>query len=192
MLIHLHGALAKFHKGPLDIKNVHTPKDAAQAVCALLGERVRQLFRTGLFEIYKGNREDDKYITQDRVGFGIKEDEIHFVPVIAGSSNIVRAIVGIVLIVIGCLTSWAGGEFLIVAGVGLLVGGIAGMLTPTPSINGSQLNSGSGQQTTSHLFNGPSNQYGQGMPIPVVYGRFRVGSVLVSQELFAQQIVAAG
>src|SRR5208282_1694928 len=120
-------------------------QQAAQAVCALLGPQVKHIFQNGLFEVYQGKIEDDKFITMDRIHVGVPTEEIHFVPVIAGSSNIVKIVVGVILIVVGIVLYEYGGQVLAQWVVGLLMagastglGGIAGLLAPGPTTQGPQ------------------------------------------------------
>ena len=44
------------------------------------------------------------------------------------------------------------------------------------------------KQTRSYLFSGPVNTVAQGIPIPLGYGRLRVGSAVISASLRFQQL----
>src|SRR5205823_428362 len=67
-------------------------------------------------------------------------------------------------------------------GASLLLSGISGLLTnltdPTKV----------GPTTASYLLNGPTNTADQGGAVPLVFGRFRVGSTVVSTSLHAKDI----
>lgn len=123
--------------------------------------------------------------------------EIRIVPVIAGSkSSLMQVVSGIVLIVAGAFIttlSFGGaapiGGALIGMGVGMVLGGVAQMLSPTPK-TGSQQDQGVTENKPSYLFNGAFNSTQQGLPVPVVYGQMLVGSSVVAIGTWAEAIPA--
>ena len=48
------------------------------------------------------------------------------------------------------------------------------------------------KETKSYLFSGPVNTAAQGVPIPIGYGRLRVGSTVISASLRNQQLYEFG
>jgi predicted phage tail protein len=75
-------------------------------------------------------------------------------------------------------------------GVSLLLGGVTSLLTPKPKTP-SYSQRESPDERASFLFqNGAVNVTEQGGPVPLVYGRFRSGSVTVSAGLTTEQVVA--
>lgn len=74
-------------------------------------------------------------------------------------------------------------------GLNLVLGGIAGMLTPTPKIGGSDYaDRERPDERPSFIFNGAVNTTEQGGPVPVIYGRMVVGSTVISGGITAEQI----
>ena len=68
---------------------------------------------------------------------------------------------------------------LIAGGIGLMAGGVAQMLTKIPSMKpGKETEK---KQSTS--FSNLSNMAAQGRPVPLAYGRIRVGSLIISQGI---------
>ena len=49
------------------------------------------------------------------------------------NGGLIQTVVGAVLIVVGAMTSWAGGGALVGAGIGMVAGGVAQMLTKPPA-----------------------------------------------------------
>jgi predicted phage tail protein len=72
-------------------------------------------------------------------------------------------------------------------GVGLILSGLASMLSPTPKVKGYE-NREAVDQRASFLFNGATNRSQEGATIPLVYGRFRTGSVTLSAGTSVEQI----
>jgi predicted phage tail protein len=130
---------------------------------------------------------------------------ISFVPVVAGAGAVGRIIAGIALIALSFgIASLAAGAALagsfsgfalqavafgtqagLIAGVGLVVGGVAQLLTPTPKISQDE-----GDPRKSFSFSGIQNVSRAGVPVPVVYGETLVGSVVISAGIDIVQVSA--
>ena len=130
---------------------------------------------------------------------------ISFVPVVAGAGAVGRIIAGIALIALSFgIASLAAGAALagsfsgfalqavafgtqagLIAGVGLVVGGVAQLLTPTPKISKDE-----GDPRKSFSFSGIQNTNRAGVPVPVVYGETLVGSVVISAGIDIVQVSA--
>jgi predicted phage tail protein len=130
---------------------------------------------------------------------------ISFVPVVAGAGAVGRIIAGIALIALSFgIASLAAGAALagsfsgfalqavafgtqagLIAGVGLVVGGVAQLLTPTPKISQDE-----GDPRKSFSFSGIQNTNRAGVPVPVVYGETLVGSVVISAGIDIVQVSA--
>lgn len=107
---------------------------------------------------------------------------VDIMPVIRGAGgdffDALSVVVGVVLIVVGIAT---GQYWLVGIGAGLALGGISGLLTPTTRVR--SFDQDRGEETDdlpSFTFSGARNTIGQGQPIPVGYGRLRVGSHMIS------------
>ena len=130
---------------------------------------------------------------------------ISFVPVVAGAGAAGRIIAGIALIaaafipgfgfaaaVAGTATTAATaagftaiGAVLFQLGAGLLLTGVAQLLTPTPKISNDE-----GDPRKSFSFSGIQNTNRAGVPVPVVYGETLVGSVVISAGIDIVQVSA--
>jgi len=83
------------------------------------------------------------------------------------------------------LTTTVLGSMALNIGAGMILGGIAQMLSPPPSENAG---SDSGANSPSYVFNGAVNTTTQGNPVPVGYGRLIVGSAIISAGLTTEDI----
>ena len=61
-------------------------------------------------------------------------------------------------------------------GAGLIFGGVAQMLAPT-------IDSSTGNDEQSYLFDGAQNSVKQGTPVPILYGRLTVGGAVISASI---------
>ena len=110
---------------------------------------------------------------------------ISFVPVVAGAGAVGRIIAGIALIAVGIVT---GITPLIYLGAQLTLGGVAQLLTPTPTVpQGADTQD---DPRKSYSFSGIQNTSRQGVPVPIVYGETLVGSVVISAGIDTVQVVA--
>jgi predicted phage tail protein len=105
---------------------------------------------------------------------------ISFVPVVAGAGAVGRIIAGIALVALALFVPLvAFGVALngVVLGIGasLVLGGVAQLLTPTPSTSTDE-----GDPRKSFSFSGIQNVSRAGVPVPVVYGEMLVGGIVVS------------
>ena len=181
----LHGSLADFGTSfELNVPNVAM---ATRALIANLGEKFEQAIRNGRFHVIYGDLNCDKPqdIGEEELLLGTSKKEIHIIPVVEGSSGAFRVIVGIVMVVVG--TFVPGMQWMTPMGWSMIIGGIAQMLTPTPKAT-QQSNVA---QNASFIFNGAVNTTSQGGPIPLVYGRFKTGSVVISAGLETAEIVTS-
>ena len=123
------------------------------------------------FKVFTGrhNLSDYKEV-HDPIG---EVDVIRIVPAIIGASGFFKVLLGVLLIGAGLLF---GAAPLVQAGAGLVIGGVAQLLTPAPAFKaGSEPD-----RKQSHIFNGHENTTAQGKSVPVGYGRMIVGSVVIS------------
>jgi predicted phage tail protein len=118
---------------------------------------------------------------------------ISIVPVVAGAGAVGRILAGIALIALsfliiplGIAAAGAGIATAVgLAGASLVLGGIAQLLTPTPTTNKDE-----GDPRKSFSFSGIQNTSRAGLPVPVVYGEMLVGSVVVSAGVDIVQVAA--
>jgi predicted phage tail protein len=153
---------------------------------------IRKEIRDEHFHVVKGesyeNAEDlklndNKYIAK------LKESNqtFHIMPVLdGGKGGFFQAILGVVLLGISYVFPVTA-PFLVPAGIGLLAGGVIQMLTPTPSIP-DYSSSERPEDRASYIFNGPLNRQEQGGPIPLIYGRCLVGSIIASVSIVNEDL----
>lgn len=115
--------------------------------------------------------------------------EIHFIPWVEGAGKAFQYIAGAVMLVIGALMYWnpmgwaafgAGTAIwgsVAVAGAGMLLSGII------TAIMGRVKSNNSGDDQTSYYFNGAQNTTRQGVPVPLIFGRCKVGSAVISSTI---------
>jgi predicted phage tail protein len=113
---------------------------------------------------------------------------ISFVPVVAGAGAVGRIIAGIALVAIGLFVPGIGAlgvQILVGVGASLVLGGIAQLLTPTPSTSKDE-----GDPRKSFSFSGIQNTNRAGVPVPVIYGETLTGSVVISAGIDIVQVSA--
>lgn len=128
---------------------------------------------------------------------------IDIVPVLQGAGGLWQTIIGVVLIVVGVVLAFtplsAIAPYVIMAGIGMTLGGVSQMLSPSPKLGASsfarsfmQPDEISGKKeapeaTPSYLFSGAVNTTQQGNPVPVCYG----GPIIVGSQLVSFAITGA-
>ena len=130
---------------------------------------------------------------------------ISFVPVVAGAGAAGRILIGIALIAAAFIPGFgfaaataatataaatsagftALGSILFSLGASLVLGGVAQLLTPTPTTSKDE-----GDPRKSFSFSGIQNTNRAGVPVPVVYGETLVGSVVISAGIDIVQVSA--
>jgi predicted phage tail protein len=181
--IYFHGALKQFGESyQMDAEN---PAMALRGLILQI-KGLMQFIREGSFIVIRGKEETGISLdeTELSLSFG-REDELHLIPYIAGSGggkggSIAKAITGYILIAVGvALAPYTGGLSLGLScfGLQMTITGVSQLMTAKPKAT---YNRGPVDQRPSFLFNGAINSSQQGVPIPLVYGRMRVGSVVIS------------
>lgn len=173
--VKLYGDLRKFGN-EFKLIDVQNTAEALNALyCQLNG--FRMAIQKGLFNI----KADEKEFTMETLRDDVKEPlndktTIHILPIIAGSGGVVQAITGAVLVVVGFISEQ---YYLVGAGLAMIAGGVAQMLTKTPSIDQPNRNETEKKQSTS--FSNLQNLVAQGRPVPLAYGRILVGSLIIGK-----------
>lgn len=142
--------------------------------------------RRGLtFAIFKGK----KNIGVDDLGFPVTGDVIRIVPVIIGSkkAGVLQTILGAVLVAVGVVlnfTPWAAASpFFYKLGAAVMLGGVVQMLSPQPAGLASKQSS---DNRASYAFGGVTNTAAQGYPVPLLYGRRRIGGAIISAGIYVE------
>ena len=182
--VRFYGSLKQFGtEFRLDCK---TPAEVVQALTSQI-PKLRQFIQQGLFTVRVGREYLDNRYLEQGLNQHLKDDAtVHFTPVLKGSkkAGLFQTIVGAVMVVVGVFTSWAGGPALIAGGIGLIAGGVAQMLTKMPSMSTGK----DAERKQSTSFSNLSNMAAQGRPMPLAYGRIRVGSLIISQGVETMDI----
>ena len=137
---------------------------------------LKEYIKKGYFRV----RINKKDISEKTLQFGLQSQlppnsVIHIVPVATGAKNggVLNVIAGAVMVVVGY---WTEQYWLVGMGVGMMVGGVATMMTKTPKIEN---NTNAEKKSTS--FSSLGNTAAQGAPVPLAYGEIMVGSRVESQ-----------
>ena len=182
--VRFYGSLKQFGtEFRLDCK---TPAEVVQALTSQI-PKLRQFIQQGLFTVRVGREYLDNRHLEQGLNQHLKDNStVHFTPVLKGSkkAGLFQTIVGAVMVVVGAFTSWAGGAALIAGGIGLMAGGVAQMLTKMPSMSTGK----DAERKQSTSFSNLSNMAAQGRPMPLAYGRIRVGSLIISQGVETMDI----
>jgi predicted phage tail protein len=126
------------------------------------------------------------------------------VPVITGAGGAGRVIAGVALIALTIATGGFGGAAVglfgaaapialgtvgLGIGTSLVLGGVAQLLSPVPTMNASSMADTEKDPRKSYSFSGIQNVSRAGVPVPVVYGETIVGSVVISAGVDTAQVV---
>ena len=190
--IMLHGVLGeKFGKSyMLDVESV---KEATYALGLQLEgfkKFMLEADQKGLgFAIYTDEVVEAKNLSEEDLESYTGASVIHIVPKIMGAggdSGFIQIVAGAVLVGLSFVPFLAPiSPYLMSAGVGLMVGGAAAMLMPTPDLEGQDPEG-----------NKPSNGFGsavttvaQGNPVPVLYGEREIGGFAISAAIYTEDTV---
>lgn len=178
--IRIYGRLAKFLKRRTFEAEIST---AAEAVRFLVANfpKVEVELGKGHYRVSVGDYDLAENELHDPAG----QQEIKIIPVLAGAGAAGRIIAGAALLVasfaIPGFAAWAGPTaYGLIVGIGssLVLGGVAQLLTPVPTIGGSA--DSELDPRKSYSFSGIQQTSRQGVPVPICYGETIVGSVVIS------------
>ncbi|SIP73564.1 putative bacteriophage protein [Xenorhabdus innexi] len=164
---------------------VSSPQEAIRALSVLLDGFEQYLLTArerGLtFAVFIGQRN----IQQDELAFAGNGD-IRIAPVIIGSkkAGVLQTILGAVMVVAGAfLWTTPFGLPMVMSGVGMMLGGVVQMLSPMP---GGLARREDPDNKPSYAFGGPVNSIAQGNPVPIGYGKRRIGGAIISAGIYAE------
>ena len=196
--IKLYGELAEF----VGHKEFEVQVDSlAKAISFLVNnfEGIDKFMSPKYYQVKIGNYE----INESEFDYPIGQQDIHFIPVIAGAGGGTRRLLlGAALIGVGVLsggaaftasgftgTGFLGGTTAVLGnvGVGLAIAGVSEMLFPLPKPK--EFTSEQDPQL-SFNFSGTQQTSRAGTPVPIVYGEIFTGSVVISGGIDPEQIKA--
>ena len=199
----LYGELAEF----VGHKEFEIQVDSlAKAVSFLVNNfpQIEKYMNPQYYQVKVGNYA----VNEEEIHHPIGQEDIHFIPVIAGAGgNVGKILLGAALIAGAFLTggvtaagffggagvtgSLAGAGFLTKAAIGiggaLVLSGVSNMLFPIPKPE--EFKSEQDPQL-SFSFSGTQNTSRAGTPVPIVYGEIVTGSVVISGAIDTQQVQA--
>lgn len=206
--VYLYGHLGRRfgHRWRLDVQ---TPAEAVRAIIANRPDFHAHLIQhsTPGYQVVVGT---DILTKEEALRYPAGQQAIKIVPVVAGAAQgkdpVIGVIVGVVLVAVAvaafmapvaltgvalttansALTA-AGSVVLSVGfmGAGMVIGGIATLLAGNPNAPGP---SERPENKPSFIFNGAVNTTAQGHPVPIGYGRMRVGSAVISAGIAAEDV----
>ncbi|POU76520.1 phage tail protein [Leclercia sp. LSNIH7] len=185
--IRMFGPLGKIF-GKTHQRLIHTTHEAFQALAATVPDFERYMNSSkarGLtYAIYVGK----KNIGEDDLEFPNNGSEIHIVPVLIGSkkAGVMQTILGAVLV---AASIWmpgigiAASNMMFAAGSAMAVGGVMQMISPqVPGLASKQ----SADNKASYAFGGVTNTAAQGYPVPLLYGKRRIGGAIISAGIYVE------
>lgn len=190
--IKLSGSLAKTF-GRAHQRLISTPREVFRALSVTVPGFEKYLNTSkarGLtYAVMVGKRN----ISENDLDFPNAGQEIRIVPVIIGSkrAGLLQTILGSVLIVVGALGStigqaWGGGVWGPVAwklGAAMVAGGVIQMISPQPGGVSSKQDP---DNKASYAFGGVTNTTAQGNPVPLCYGKRRIGGAIISAGIYVE------
>ena len=188
----LEGEFAKVAKKKVWMLDCSSPAEAIQLISVNTGGAIRRWIRTHLKD-YKiceveCTYDDGRSEKLDTKTFQMERQckTIRFLPIFAGAggnNGVLQTVIGVVLIVVGAICYAYGGQFvshmglsMIGAGIGATLSGICTMLMSTSKDDDDD-------SSSNYYFNGAQNTTNQGAPVPLVFGRCRVGSAVISSGI---------
>jgi len=200
--IHLHGHLReKF--GATFRFDVRTAGEAVRALHVNF-PNFRVALEQGSYAVVRGDLDEATGLSlelDDINGFQLGAGDLHIVPAIAGSKEkggFLKILLGILLVgaaiffsggalgaavgagMLGSAVTWGN---IAAIGVSLILSGVSRMLSPTDEAE---------KKDESYMLSGPTNTYGQGSAVPLVYGEVICGSVMISAGLDIEDIEVVG
>ena len=107
-------------------------------------------------------------------------EDVHIIPAICGAGGdgpLVGILAGAALIGVGLLVPFTG-SLLVPLGIGLVLNGVAALLSPTPDVADED-----NDPARSYNFSGIQQTSREGVPVPLVYGDIVTGSVVLSVNI---------
>ena len=190
-VIHLHGVLAdKF--GEFFRLDIQSAREATHAIASQLPEFKMFMLKAeqeGMrFAVFADEINEQGNLGESELDNITAASVIHIVPKIMGAGGDafgwLQVIAGAAMVVVGLgLTPFTGGTSLglVGAGVGLMIGGAASLLMPTPEL-GNQDEDGN----RNYGFGGAVTTVAQGNPVPILYGERYIGGFICSAGIYTE------
>lgn len=186
--IMLHGQLKQF--GEQFSLNVDSAAEACHALSCQLPEFKKFMLtaeQDGMrFAVFLDEVSEKGNIGERDIANHTGASVIHIVPRIMGAGGDafgwLQVIAGAALIAFSGGMGTAQGMAMIGAGVGLMVGGAASLLMPTPEIE----NQDEDGNRANYGFGGAVTTVAQGNPVPILYGERYIGGFICSAGIYTE------
>ncbi|NYZ17205.1 hypothetical protein HL658_32065 [Azospirillum sp. RWY-5-1] len=204
--VFLYGALRREFGASFDLY-VESPVEALRALEANFPGRFLKHIREGHYRVIRGDRRTGLDLDLEMLEIGLGTKALHIVPVVggAGRKGGAKVILGVALMAVaigasGAMTPLLAGDL---TGVGAALGkgfiswstvaqfgltmsltGVAQLMSPQPKAPASLEPA---DRRPSFLFEGAVNTQEQGGTVPLIYGRVKTGSVVVSAGIETEQ-----
>ncbi|MDU4243554.1 MAG: tail assembly protein [Bifidobacterium longum] len=189
--IELGGILGKTF-GKVHHRLISTTHEATRALAATIPGFEKFMItsqRRGLtYAVFKGK----KNIGIDDLGFPVTGEVIRIVPIVMGSKSggILQTVLGAVLVAVGAVMTYMSGGTasplaagLMTSGIGMMAGGVIQMLSPQPAGLASKQDA---DNKPSYAFGSVTNTAAQGYPVPILYGKRRIGGAIISAGIYVE------
>lgn len=185
----LSGVLGKTF-GKIHYRLISTVHEAGQALSATIPGFEKFMITSkerGLtYAVFKG----EKNIGKDDLEFPVGGEVIRIVPVLIGSkkAGLLQTILGAVIIVASAVGSYfvpgnPVSAFGYKMGAAMMLGGVVQMLSPQPA---GLARKESADNKASYAFGGVTNTASQGYPVPLLYGKRRIGGAIISAGIYVE------
>lgn len=188
----LEGEFAKVAKKKVWMLDCSSPAEAIQLISANTGGAIWRWIRAHLKD-YKiceveCTYDDGRSEKLDTKTFQMERQckTIRFLPIFAGaggSNGVLQTVIGVVLIVVGAICYAYGGQFVAHMGLSMIGAGIGATLSGICTMLMSTSKDDDDDSSSNYYFNGAQNTTNQGAPVPLVFGRCRVGSAVISSGI---------
>lgn len=186
--VQLHGILAD-QFGSYFRLDIQTAREATHAIASQIPEFKKFMLESETKGLKFAVFVDEKNISEDDLDDLTSGRMIHIVPKVMGAGGDafgwLQVITGAILVGVGVLGSFATAGLstsLIGVGTGLMVGGAASLLMPSPDL-GEQDPDGN---RANYGFGGAVTTVAQGNSVPVLYGEREVGGFIVSAGIYTE------
>ena len=186
-IIKLHGVLAEKFGDQYEL-SIDTIREATYALGCQIKEFKQFMLEAdqkGLkFAVFTDKVDKATNVSEEGIDNYTGASVIHIVPQVVGAGGdggFFQVIAGAVLIGLSPFLAPIS-PYLMSAGIGLMIGGAASLLMPTPDVEGKDPDG----NKPSNGFGGAVTTVAQGNPVPVLYGEREIGGFIVSAGIYTE------
>lgn len=171
---------------------VDSPQEAIKALCTVIPGFQKFILESKVRGLTYAIFEGSKNLNKDDLPLLANGNDIRIAPVIIGSkkAGIFQTILGAVLVVVGAVMTYMSGGVasplaagMMMSGASMMLGGVIQMLSP---MQGGLASRQDPDNKPSYAFGGPVNTIAQGNPVPILYGKRRIGGAIISAGIYAE------